>query len=197
MTEFTCCGEVILESKRNYFLISEVFVTKAKIVILFMLFILIPSGVALCKDLSPVQLQAVLQKAQEQEFDARDISNNRIESKKIQSNIAGVFRLVERLQNLRAQIEIPTIYGAILQQNNLVLNSGDVKKSNLHIPLAGAKHAETVFTIIRNKKQMVSSLPAHVSAGGTPLLIVSFLMFALGIFTFKDEPRFRFTVKLE
>ncbi len=169
-----------------------------KIIILIVLFVFIMAGHALSKDLSPQQLQAMLEKVEQQKFDTRDVQNRKVESRNVREKTAGIFKLVERIQNLKAHIKTPTAFGSLLVRNNLALNNSFPERSSIYAPLDHIRFPEIFSRILRDKKSfMLSSLPASVTPAGLTMVLISFLIVALGILPMLEEPRFRFQVQLE
>ena len=172
---------------------------KTGIIILTVLVISILAGPVMSKDLSPEELRSMLGKVEQQKFDTRDAQNKKVESKKTGQKVAGIFRLVERIQNLKAQIEVPTVFGTVLYlNNNLARNNSSSERSNLYALLDNIRLPETIWTVVRNKKSyMLDYLPASFSPAGLTSILISFLIVALGILPVLEEPRFRFQVQRE
>lgn len=171
---------------------------KNKVIILIVLFVFILAGHAMGKDLSPEQLQAMLEKVEQQKFDTRDVQNKKVEQEDVREKAAGIFKLVERIQNLKAQIKTPTAFGTLLVRNNLTFNNSFPERSSIYAPLFHIRFPEIFSRILRDKKSfMLSSLPVCVTPAGLTMVLISFLIVALGILPLPGEPRFRFQVQLE
>ena len=170
---------------------------KYRVSVIVILSVFCLAGLSQAGDLTPGQLREMLSRVEQQKFDTRDAENNRIENRNVREEAAGIFKLVERLQNLKARIDTPTVFGTVLTRNNLIHNASS-ERSNLFSPFFNIRVPETVWTIVRDKKSfMLSSLPAHVSPAGLTMLAISFLIVTLGILPSLGEPRFRFEVQLE
>lgn len=171
---------------------------KVSIIILSLLFVFVLAENVMSKDLTPEQLQAMLSKVERQKFNVRDGENRSVDSRGVREEAAGIFRLVERLQSLKARIGTPTFFGTVLARNNLTLNNSQSEKSSLFASFYNIRFPELIYSLLKDRKSsMLSSLPAHISPAGLAMLTTSFLIVALGILLFLEEPGSRFQVQLE
>jgi len=169
---------------------------KIKCIIISILITCFSAGVAFSAGLSPVELKAMLEKVEAQGFDARDTSNKPVKTEA--EKIAGIFRFVERIQSLKAQIETPTAFGTVLSRNNVTLENTVSNAANLVVPSKLIKIFQ--FPAIANsatKRWLLSYLPVQALPAGLSIVAISFLMILVGTIPSLSEPRFRFSIQLE
>jgi len=170
-----------------------------KHIILAGLLMLVTAGIALSADLTPQELRALLVRADEQAFDARDRYNRPVQLEAIEKfTLSKLFDFTEKIQQLKTQLGI----SAGFESSNLLRVSNIVypfNKANLFPARTRMDAPPMNWGLIREKQQLLSGILAASSAAipELNLALTSFLLLTICALPSLAEPRFRFHIKRE
>ena len=161
--------------------------------------VLVSAGIVLSADLTPQELRALLVRADEQAFDARDRYNRPVQLEAIEKfTLSKLFDFTEKIQQLKTQLGI----SAGFESSNLLRVSNIVypfNKANLFPARTRMDAPPMNWGLIREKQQLLSGILAASSAAipELNLALTSFLLLTICALPSLAEPRFRFHIKRE